>query len=189
MKAITKKALIAGLILLISSVSVFANALENKNAIGMYIIGGDPSYGGIQYERRFSDLISVKFGTFALYQTYSYSNTSEAQFNFIIEPDFTLYQTDWNDKVSSRLFAFGLAGYDFKKKVNVRWDFSGGVDGVRLDDEVTYINSAVAAVGFGFDFIFFGHLSVPIQFGFMGTINEEDPNVGFCGGLGLRYAW
>ena len=50
-------------------------------------------------------------------------------------------------------------------------------------------SNVIDAIGFGFDFIFFGHLSVPIQFGFMGTINEEDPNVGFCGGLGLRYAW
>ena len=90
-----KKALIAGVILLCSSISVFASGLDNKNAIGLYIIGGDPSYGGIQYERRFSDLLGVKFGTFAFYQNRTYSDNDEAQFNFLVEPDFTLYEADW----------------------------------------------------------------------------------------------
>lgn len=49
-------------------------------------------------------------------------------------------------------------------------------------------NNALASVGFGFDFIFFDHLSVPIQFGFMGTF-PDDPQVGFCGGIALRYTW
>lgn len=179
-----KKTLIAGLILLCSSVFVFASGLDNQNAIGMYIIGGDTSYGGIQYERRFSDFLGVKFGTFALYQNKSYYNNDEAQFNFIVEPDFTLYQADWNSKVCSRLFAFGLAGYNFERKTEVQY-----VEGGPNIEETKNIHSAIAAAGFGFDFIFFEHLSVPIQFGFMGTINNDDPNVGFCAGVGLRYAW
>ena len=50
-------------------------------------------------------------------------------------------------------------------------------------------HSLIAGAGFGFDFIFFGHLSVPIQFGFMGNINGTDPNVGFCAGTAIRYSW
>ena len=52
----------------------------------------------------------------------------------------------------------------------------------------TFVSNAIASAGFGFDFIFFDHLSVPVQFGFMGTFPNE-PKVGFCGGIGVRYSW
>ena len=57
-----------------------------------------------------------------------------------------------------------------------------------VDKTEKFHNNALASVGFGFDFIFFGHLSVPVQFGFMGSF-PDDPQVGFCGGIALRYAW
>ncbi len=187
MKSVTKKAFIIGLVLTLTGSFAFANGLENKNAIGMYVIGAENSVGGLQYERRFTDIISVKFGTFAMYRSNTYyNNGNEANFNFIVEPDFTLYETCWGDKVSSRLFAFGLAGYDFTKQIDSIWDPDTGK---KLGEETKYINSAIAAAGFGFDFIFFGHLSIPVQFGFMGRINTEEPNAGFCAGIGMRYSW
>ena len=188
MKKLLKKIITAGLLLCISAgASVFAAGLENKNAIGMYILGGERGIGGIQYERRFTDVFSLKTGVYAMYHdnTRLYTN-QDAEFNITLEPDFTLYETNWNDKVASRLFAFGLAGYDFQMNTESIWD----EDHLhKLGEETKMIHSAVAAAGFGFDFIFFGHLSVPIQFGFMGILNTENPNVGFCGGIALRYGW
>ena len=188
MKKLIKKLITTGLLLCMTAGTVlFAAGLENKNAIGMYILGGERGIGGIQYERRFNDLLSLKTGVFAMYHdNTSYFTDKDAEFNIILEPDFTLYETDWNDKVASRLFAFGLAGYDFEMGTDTIWDENHENS---LGEQTNIIHSAVLAAGFGFDFIFFGHLSVPIQFGFMGIINTDSPNVGFCGGIALRYAW
>ncbi len=180
MKQIIKTLLLSGILLCLSS-GVFADGLDNKNAIGMYILGSDNSFGGIQYERRFTDIIGVRFGTYAYYSDVEYSGTP-FQANFIVESDFSLYETTWNNKVSSRLFAFGLAGYDCQRQVNYDFD----AQKVKSDKMV---HSLVGGAGFGFDFIFFDHLSIPIQFGFVGTYNDVTPNLGFCAGAALRYSW
>ena len=181
-----KKLAVIGTLFIIGA-SAFASGLDNQNAIGLYVIGAETSIGGLQYERRFTDVLSVKFGGFASYQNRDTYNSGEAQFNFVVEPDFTLYEADWGSKVGSRLFAFGLVGYDYQRICLSRWDTTD--PNKRLADEVKNQYSLVGAAGFGFDFIFFGHLSVPIQFGFLGMLNTIDPNVGFCAGVGLRYSW
>ena len=180
MKHSLKKLVILGI--LASSISLlFANGLENKNAIGVYVIGADIPIGGIQYERHFSNLISEKFGVYAFYNNDNTSNPFE--FNFTAETDFKLYETNWKDKVASRLFAFAMLGYDIKKE---RETYYVEPEGSKQEEKI--INNALAAVGFGFDFIFFDHLSVPVQFGFMGTF-PDTPNIGFGGGIALRYSW
>ena len=174
-----KKLLISIAALFMLTTGLFANGLENKNAIGAYILGGSNSVGGLQYERRFSDLVSTKFGAFAFYDNDGYSDPFNM--NLTVETDFTLFETEWKDKISSRLFAYALAGYD--ARIKRTYDYE-------LDKKVSedFISNAIASVGFGFDFIFFGHLSVPVQFGFMGTF-PNDTKVGFCGGIGIRYSW
>ncbi len=175
-----KKLIIAATLVLALAGSLFANGLDNQNAIGMYVLGGENSVGGIQYERRFSDFFSTKVGVFAFYNDKSNSDPFNA--NVTVEGDFTLYENDWRDKISSRLFAYGMVGY-----VGVyerTWDY-GEPESKKIEK---MHNNALASVGFGFDFIFFDHLSVPIQFGFMGTF-PDDPQVGFCGGIALRYTW
>ena len=176
-----KKLIIAAALVFALGSSLFANGLENNNAIGMYVLGGDTSVGGIQYERRFSDLISTKFGVFAFYNDDTYSDPFNA--SFTVETDFTLFENNWKDKICSRLFAYAMAGY-----VGVyerTWNYDAP-EGSQKTEKMH--NNALASLGFGFDFIFFDHLSVPIQFGFMGTF-PDDTQVGFCGGIGLRYAW
>ena len=180
MKHTLKRLVILGI--LASSISLlFSNGLENKNAIGVYVIGAESPIGGIQYERHFSDLISEKFGVYAFYNNDYTSNPFE--FNVTAETDFKLYETNWKDKVSSRLFAFAMLGYDIKIERETNY--------VEPEDsylEEKVINNALAAVGFGFDFIFFDHLSMPVQFGFIGTF-PGTPNIGLGGGVALRYSW
>ena len=177
-----KKLIIMAAMLLSLAGAVFANGLENKNAIGIYVIGSESAVGGIQYERHFTDLISTKFGVYAMYDNNSTYNPYDV--NFSVETDFKLFETNWKDKVASRLFAYALAGYMGSGEYSI--DYSAE------DPETTkkYIksNDAVASLGFGFDFIFFDHLSIPVQFGFMGTF-PDTPNVAFCGGIALRYTW
>ena len=175
-----KKLIIAAALVFTLASGLFANGLENKNAIGVYVMGSEQAVGGIQYERRFSDLISTKFGVFAFYNNDTYSDPFNA--NFTVETDFTLFENNWKDKICSRLFAYAMVGYT--GYIERTWDY-GEPESTKTE---TMHNNAVASAGFGFDFIFFEHLSVPVQFGFMGTF-PDDPLVGFCGGVGLRYAW
>ncbi len=181
-----KKFAVAAVIAAVCSCpALFANGLDNRNAIGMYIIGAETPIGGIQYERRFTDLFATKFGTYIYYSSPNNTDTP-IECNFTVEPNFTLFETAWKDKVCSRLFAFGLLGYDYAKKNETHWD-----DTVykRVVDSTKNQHSFIAGAGFGFDFTFFGHLSVPIEFGFMGTLNDTEPNVGFCAGIAVRYSW
>ena len=186
MKLNIKKLAMAAIIAVTCSCpSLFASGLDNKNAVGMYIIGSETPIGGIQYERRFTDLFSTKFGTYVYYTKPDKSDTP-IEFNFTVEPDFTLFETSWKDKVCSRLFAYGLAGYDYALINETHWDdhtYKWVVDSKKNR------HSLIAGAGFGFDFTFFGHLSIPLQFGFMGTLNDTDPNIGFCAGIAVRYAW
>ena len=177
-----KKLIIMAAMLFTLAGAVFANGLENKNAIGVYLLGAESAVGGIQYERRFTDLISTKFGVYAMYD--SYSTYQPFHCNFSVETDFKLYETNWRDKVASRLFAYALAGY----MADSEYSYDYSVENPESTKKLKKSNDAVASLGFGFDFIFFEHLSVPIQFGFMGTF-PDDPQVGFCGGIGLRYSW
>ena len=188
MKLTIKKLLMTALLFGMGT-GLFAEALDNNNAIGMYVLFSKDSIGGLQYERRFGDVVSTKFGTFASVNngaTYYYGSNTSVEVNFVVEPDFCLYKTSWNDKVSSRLFAFGLLGYDFMNSTDRVYADENDTTGHLEESQV---HSALAGFGFGFDFIFFDHLSIPIQFGYMGRINTDNPNFGFCCGISLRYSW
>ena len=177
-----KKIIITVAAFLMLTTGLFANGLENKNAIGMYILGSESAVGGIQYERRFTDLLSTKFGAYAVY--HNDSNYDPFNCSFTVETDFKLYETNWRDKVASRLFAYALAGY--MGSIVYEYDYTN--ENPDSTKKKVTSNDAVTSIGFGFDFIFFDHLSVPIQFGFMGTF-PDNPNVAFCGGIALRYTW
>ncbi|MBO4534056.1 MAG: hypothetical protein J5726_10245 [Treponema sp.] len=186
MKLNIKKLAVAAIIALSCACpSLFANGLDNRNAIGMYVIGSETPIGGIQYERRFTDLFSTKFGTY-IYYSKADNSDSPVEFNFTVEPDFTLFETSWKDKVCSRLFAYGLAGYDYTLRTTSHWD--SATSDIVIDSKRNQ-HTLIAGAGFGFDFTFFDHLSIPLQFGFMGTLNDTDPNIGFCAGIAVRYAW
>jgi len=45
---------------------------------------------------------------------------------------------------------------------------------------------AMLGIGFGFDFMLFDHISIPLQFGFEGEFPNEI-SAGFCIGTGIRY--
>ena len=185
MKKFVKKLLLAGVLLgLCGGTALFANGLENKNAIGVFVLGSEQAVGGIQYERRFTDLISGKFGVMAFYNNDTY-NSNPFNMNLTVETDFTLFENTWKDKISSRLFAYGMVGYLGFIDRSYNYNF----EETRSEKQSEKMhNNAVASVGFGFDFVFFDHLSVPLQFGFMGTF-PDDPQVGFCGGVAVRYSW
>lgn len=180
-----KKLLVTLTVLITIATGLFANGLENQNAIGVFVLGtDDQTVGGIQYERRFSDLFSTKLGVFAFYNDKTYSDPFSM--NVTLESDFTLFENNWKDKIGSRLFAYGMVGYIGRMERS--YEYVDGSSSYQSKQIEKMHNNMTASLGFGFDFIFFEHLSVPIQFGFMGTF-PDDPQLGFCGGVGLRYSW
>lgn len=179
------KIILAGLFVLGLGSNIFASGLDNKNAIGMYIIGANDPIGGIQYERALSDVVSEKVGIFAFYNNDDYSEPY--RFSVSSETDFKLFETTWKEKVSSKLFAYGLFGYKcFGEREYIYPNKTAYDDPIDVND--TFYQNIFAGLGFGFDFIFFDHLSVPIQFGFIGEF-PYNLNIGFSAGVSIRYTW
>jgi len=164
--------------------SLAAEGLENRNAIGVYVIGSETPFGGIQYERRVTDLISFKVNTYIYYDG-GENASNPLDYNIIGECDFTLYETDWFENSGSRLFAYVLAGHTGSTSKEYVYDSVNGTGGYT---NPVFTPNAVVSAGFGFDFIFFKHLSIPCQFGFIGNF-PNDASAGFCAGTGLRYSW
>ncbi len=179
MKMNFKKILITGLFVCLTA-TVFADEPKCKNAIGMYFMGADDSFGGIQYERRFTNIISEKAGIYASYE----NSTGTCDISVTGETDFTLYETSWKEFVNSRLFAYALIGYH--GYINSEYHYVEGGESYR--ENTGYLQDGMLGLGFGFDFTFFGHLSLPIEFGFVGNF-PNNPHVGFCAGAGIRYCW
>lgn len=177
MKKVSKILLAAVLFLCFGSFAFAHDGLASENAVGVYILGADEPVGGIQYGHRFNDLVGIKIGSNAYYNNRDSWNLEPMNYNVTLETDFTLFETNWRDKVGSRLFAYVLAGHE------------GRLEKDSYESDKTHFSAdAIVSAGFGFDFIFFDHLSVPFQFGYLATFPSK-PNVGFCAGIGLRYCW
>lgn len=183
MKKIGKIIMVAAVLMGLGVTAAFAENVDyNKNAIGVYVLGADNTIGGIQYEHRFNDLISTKVNTYIYYSGSEYS-TYPMNYNVDLEVDFTLFEDTISKFCTSRLFVYGLAGnsgYLIRPSEYVNDEY--------VYYPLKYENSVVLSAGFGFDFVFFKHLSIPCQFGFMGNF-PYDASAGFCGGIGLRYSW
>lgn len=170
MKRLLKILLTFGFLMGLSTTAAFANPLENKQAVGVYYILSENPIGGLQYEYRFNNLISTKVDVFMYYD----GKYREAlNYNGNIELDITMDESMWKERYSSRLYAYILAGHTgnlyFGETPHQQYD-------------------AVLSAGFGFDFTLFDHLSIPIQFGFLGTF-PDNKSAGFCVGSGIRYSF
>ena len=162
-----------------------AHPLENKNAIGLRVLGGGSNYGGacvggIQYERRFSEIISMKFDVFG-YATPDKSYSENAAVSVSSEIDFKLYQARWGEHCGSRLFAYILGGYNGVSNVSY-------TDGNSDTYAAKWSSSLIGSAGVGMEFLLADHISIPIQIGFIGAL-IDNPCASMCGGIAMRYSW
>lgn len=183
MKKSIKILLAAFVVFGISISSMAAQVLQNKNAIGVYVLASENTIGGIQYERRVNDLLSLKFDTFIYYSSRGYGTA--LNYNVCCEADFTLFSSEWNPKAGSRLFAYALAGHQGILEQTSKYDETVKRQVVTGKE---FYPDAIVSAGFGFEFIFISHLSLEVQFGFQGTF-PYGTTAGFCGGTGLRYSF
>ncbi|MCR4741667.1 MAG: hypothetical protein K5866_02180 [Treponema sp.] len=199
------KLFIVSLLLIFSSALIFAQENQNnenegkiiiqdkentnsglafRNAIGGYFVWNYKSpIGGIQYERWVTDLLSTKFNFYVFYDP-SENFIWEHLMDYTITTEFNLklYETAFNEEFASRLFAFlmlGHRGYSIRTyERDESYNISGYSD--------SYYPVMLASLGFGFDFIFAEHLSIPFQIGFMGAF-PNDEYAALCIGTGIRY--
>lgn len=167
----------------------FADSLENKNAVGFYLMGGPTCGGsmGLQYERRITPLFGLKFDTYVMYHNNNNTNyqSNNLIYNFNVEGDIKIYETMWDEYIGTRLFAYFLAGhigyvtsaYEEKRS-----------DSTIVYHPSNYYANVMLGAGFGIDLILVEHLSIPVTLGFLAEF-PYDFKAGFCGGIAVRYSW
>ena len=162
------------------------SGLAFKNAIGAYFLWNYKSpVGGIQYDRWFTDLFGTKFNFYIFYDPSENSIWNHIM-DYTVSTEFTLklYETAFNDEFASRLFAFCMIGHrGYIERSYVRDDYSNNYVFKEL-----YTPIVLTSIGFGFDFIFAEHLSLPIQIGFMCSF-PNDKYAALCIGTGIRYTF
>jgi hypothetical protein len=168
--------------ILFSGVSAWANPLDFNNAVGIFgMVNSATNVYGIQYQRWYDR------AGFQIEGAAYYDPSSEAaktlDYNIAAEFQYKLYDTTWGTRAGTCLYAWILAGH--RGFIDNTWSWNDETGDSEKTDSTFYAN-AVAGIGFGFDIMFLNHLSVPVQFGFMGQFPCE-PAVGITFGTGLRY--
>ena len=185
------KKLILTIAILIST-SVFAlsaqeeeintTGLEARNGLGVAyfspdIGGGSDQYlGGLCYQHWFNDKVGLEAGGAVNWDPKSTYNPLD--YNIYCEGDYILFTSNFSSKYSTRLFTWGVIGHT--GKIDSKYNVEKGEY-----EEGEFFPNFRAGAGFGFDIIFFKHISVPLKFGFTGSLN----GAGFTFGGGIKYLW
>lgn len=178
MKKILKTILALAAVFGIGMGTAAANPLDYDDALGIYFITGDSinSYG-LQYQHWFNEKIGLQTEGCIYYRTGK--SLSPFEMNLNVEFDYGLFQgTLWNHN-ATKLYAWGKTGV----LLGAYRDYVSPDDWEHLTDPKFGYDIMLGA-GFTFEFDFLEHFSLPVQFGFGGTINE---GIGFVFGTGLRF--
>lgn|SRR5574344_718873 len=164
-------------------VSAFANPIDSDNAIGVFIMGTtESSVYGLQYQHWFNDKIGMQMEGAAYYNPDVYYG-KELQYNISAEFQYKLYETALGERSATNLYAWLLAGHHGYIANESTYDAGTGTN---VYTSTGFCANAIVGLGFGFDIMFLNHISIPVQFGFMGEF-PNDPTIGFAFGSGLRY--
>ena len=179
------------LISLLLSVSVFAlsaegtdsrSAFDCESAIGVAYyspdIGGgsDNFLGGLCYQHWINEKTGIEFGGAISWDPNS--TYKPLDYNIYCEGDYILYQSEISHAFASRLYTWGLVGHT--GAIESEYDME-----TESYKETGYRPNFRAGIGFGFDLIFYKHVSVPLKFGFTGSLT----GAGFTFGGGIKYIW
>ena len=157
------------------------SALESRNGVGAAYFSpnnftGDAFLGGLCYQHWYTDRIGSEFGGSVFWSPDS--DSDPLTYNIYAECDFVLFQSEPSKYLASRLFAWALLAHTG----DIASDYDYNTE--------TYVKKAFvpdfrAGIGFGFDVILFRHISLPIKFGFTGSMH----GAGFTFGGGIKYVW
>ncbi len=180
----TKILLISVAMLIMGSAALHANPLEYKNAIGIYGMFGF-SNSGLQYQRWFNDRIGLQSQVLAWYES-GRNQYDDPEYEFALNTQllFSLFKTNFGEKAGTNLYAWGLLGYYLYNTTDYVDGSSLGVYSIRITESIC--NNFVFGAGFGFDVMFWDHLSVPFEFGFAGQMPHET-RISLTAATGIRY--
>lgn len=161
------------------SVKAPESAFDFPNGLGAYLILSSKMYGGLEYMRWVND----RFGLQTQISLYWIDDTSSREFIFDLNEQFDLRLARFETKnFASILYAWASVG------------FTGSFNYSPSSPSSTtsasgFAPSLLAGFGFGFDLIFFRHLSVPIQMGYLGEFGSgsSDRWINFAFSTGIRY--
>ena len=156
------------------------NEIQTKNALGFFIKtpanANHLPLGGINYQRWLNDYLGVQGsiqGTF-------YSKNQEPNYNFCTDLELQVRFIKHKFKVlpiESTVYAWLSGGLIAQDEVDVYGD--GSVD-------VYKDCSFCTGIGFGVDFVFHEHISVPLAIGYLANIGDTI-SADFSISTGFRY--
>ncbi|MCR4940973.1 MAG: hypothetical protein K5930_12840 [Treponemataceae bacterium] len=164
-----KKILILSLILLFALGPCFAEEpeLDGKIALGMGFGVGEFSMVGLQYHQW--------LGSHGIFATVGLSDDHKSA---LLGYQFCVYETSFTDILNSRLYVWVDGGADYMTYSQFSYD--GG------DPSPESQFNAVAAGGIGMEFVWWHHLSVPVQFGYVAKF-PNNTSMSFYFTSGVRY--
>lgn len=184
MKKSIKFLVILSAILGLGVANLSAHPLEAKTAVGIYGMSttetNNASAYGLELQQWFTPKLAVTVLGSAFYQDNEwYSRPFNA--NVSLQLTYSLIESQFGNHFGSRFFAYALGGYSGYGE-NVK------SNDAKAENKIVYSHNALVSLGFGFEFLMFDHLSIPLTFGFAGEF-PNDPAAGFCLGAGVRYAF
>lgn len=162
------------------------STFDFRNALGAFVTTSNDIFGGLEYQRWFAktgDALGIETQLGLYWNNSSSSNDINVDVNC---------QLDWRlakfeiKNFASILYAYGNLG--FSADYDYRQAYVSGESA-----SISYKAGILAGGGFGFDLLFFRHLSIPIQVGYMayiglGSYNTSDPFwCSFAYTTGIRY--
>lgn len=179
MKKIIKLFCTALFLFTCTTMSLAADPMDYKNAVGMYgMIYTDAC--GLQYQNWITHKVGLQLEGYATYDSFDY-DYGEYEFSIAAQMLYNLFENPISEKTAINFYAWLLG--EFKGYNELSY-----VDGApnRFYDDSGFQTQYAVGLGFGFEFMFLKHLSIPLEFGYAGTICKK-PVMGFVIGSGIRY--
>ena len=164
-----RRVLFVFMIIALFAVPLFAQeaAVEEEDgsaSLGMYYTVGEFNMIGLHFQKWFGNhglMISA--------------GITDGNMSAIVEYEYCIYKARFTDTLNSKLYLWLMGGPHF---VNEHvWS--------EPEHDNFYVNG-VTALGVGMEFVWWKHLSVPVQFGYVITY-PHNVSCSFCFASGIRY--
>ena len=142
---------------------------DGSAALGMYYIVGKFNMIGLSYHQWFGDhALMVSAGV------------QSDQMSVLAEYQYCVFSASLTETLNSRLYVWASGGVNVRNESVHEWE-----PDLTLWQNEVHVN-AVTSLGVGMEFVWWRHLSVPVQFGYVAEY-PFDFGMSFCFSSGVRY--
>ncbi len=142
---------------------------DGSAALGMYYILGKFNMIGLSYHQW--------FGNHALMVS---AGVQSDQMSALAEYQYCVFSAHLTETLNSRLYVWASGGVNVRNESVHEWE-----PDLTLWQNEVHVN-AVTSLGVGMEFVWWRHLSVPVQFGYVAEY-PFDFGMSFCFSSGVRY--